>query len=245
MFAELQFEDIIFGIFPIIGGEMRYAYDSWTKNSVGDIIEMLMQMLEVSFTFHILPLSLKVKSKGPYIYSWLEYCPSCEYYISWSLSQNFQIHLRCFQDAFRDNFVVQWHPESLGTMKISFTRPRVYLIDFENAIQFPAGCPDNERVSMGLPLGGSATDPEKYGRPHAPEFASGIAYSPFKLDIWQLGISFSDFKVGHSFRNFFLLSCLMPRSLFRAPFPQSTISWRVWLILTLDIVWTQRRPSTD
>ena len=69
MFAELQFEDIIFGIFPIIGGEMRYAYDSWTKNSVGDIIEMLMQMLEVSFTFHVLPLSLTVKSKGPYIYS--------------------------------------------------------------------------------------------------------------------------------------------------------------------------------
>jgi hypothetical protein len=57
MFQEFQFEDIIFGIFPKVGGEMKYAYRYWAKNSVGDIIEMLMQMLEVSFTFHIMPLS--------------------------------------------------------------------------------------------------------------------------------------------------------------------------------------------
>ena len=89
-------------------------------------------------------------------------------------------------------------------MKISFTRPRVYLIDFEVAIQFPAECPDSECVSMGLPLGGSFdfAHPEKYARRHAPEFASGMAYSPFKLDVWQLGISFSDFKVRHSFHIF-------------------------------------------
>ena len=60
--------------------------------------------------------------------------------------------------------------------------------------------PESERVSMGLPLGGSLTmEPENCARPHAPEFASGIGYSPFKLDVWQLGISFSDFKVIHSF----------------------------------------------
>ena len=106
------------------------------------------------------------------------------------------------QDAFRDNFVIQWHPESLRTMKISFTRPRVYLIDFEVAIQFPSECPETERLSMGLPLGGSFTNPEKYARPHAPECAPGMAYSPFKLDVWQLGISFTDFKVRHSFHIF-------------------------------------------
>ena len=110
----------------------------------------------------------------------------------------------CFQDAFRDNFVIQWHPESLRTMKISFTRPRVYLIDFEVAIQFPEEFPESERISMGLPVGGSFTGPEHYARPHAPEFASGIAYSPFKLDVWQLAISFSDFKVRLS-----LLCCLL------------------------------------
>ena len=57
MFAEFQFEDIIFGIFPKVGEEMTCMYGYWAKNSVGDIIEMLMQMLEVSFTFHVLPLS--------------------------------------------------------------------------------------------------------------------------------------------------------------------------------------------
>ena len=57
MFAESQFEDIIFGIFPKVGGGIVDAYDCWTKNSVGDIIEMLMQMLEVKFIFPVLPLS--------------------------------------------------------------------------------------------------------------------------------------------------------------------------------------------
>ena len=58
MFQEFQFEDIIFGIFPKVGGELLSAYGLWAKNSVGDIIEMLMQMLEVRFTFHIMPFSL-------------------------------------------------------------------------------------------------------------------------------------------------------------------------------------------
>ena len=74
-------------------------------------------------------------------------------------------------------------------MKVSISRPRVYLIDFETAVQFPSGCPLTECVSVGFPVA------EKYARPHAPEFASGKAYNPFKLDVWQLGISFSHFKV--------------------------------------------------
>ena len=94
-------------------------------------------------------------------------------------------------------------------MKVSFTRPRVYLIDFEVAIQFPAECPESERVSIGPPLGGSFTEPEHYSRRHAPEFASGIAYSPFKLDVWQLGISFSDFKARHSFHIFAPLTLIL------------------------------------
>jgi len=48
MFAEFQFEDIVFGIFPKVGGDMSLAYDYWAKNSVGDIVEILMQMLEVT-----------------------------------------------------------------------------------------------------------------------------------------------------------------------------------------------------
>jgi len=135
---------------------MKCAFGYWPKNSVGDIIEMLMQMLEALTFIHDLNIA--------------------------------------HRDAFHDNFVIQWHPESLRTMKISFTRPRVYLIDFEVSMQFPAECPEAERVSIGFPLGGSFTEPEHYARCHAPEFATGIAYCPFKLDVWQLGISFSDFK---------------------------------------------------
>ena len=74
-------------------------------------------------------------------------------------------------------------------MKISISRPRVYLIDFETAVQFPAGCPSIECVSVGYPV------TENYSRPCAPELASGKAYNPFKLDVWQLGNSFSALKV--------------------------------------------------
>ncbi|KAF8815276.1 hypothetical protein BYT27DRAFT_6735503 [Phlegmacium glaucopus] len=156
MLAEFEWEDIIFGIFPKVGGTVEYAYDFWPKNSVGDIIEMLMQMLEALSFIH----DLKIAHR----------------------------------DAFRDNFVIQWHPESLATMKISPSRPRVYLIDFEVAIQFSPECPIDQCIMTGYPLGGSFTELEMYGRPHAPEFASGKAYSPFKLDVWQLGKSFEGFK---------------------------------------------------
>lgn len=50
MFGEFLFEDLVFGIFPKVGGTMIEAYDSWTKNSVGGIIDMVMQMLEVRLT---------------------------------------------------------------------------------------------------------------------------------------------------------------------------------------------------
>jgi len=48
MFAEFEFEDIVFGVFPKVGSEVLLAYGSWARNSVGDVVEMLVQMLEVS-----------------------------------------------------------------------------------------------------------------------------------------------------------------------------------------------------
>ena len=61
MFMEFQFEDIVFGIFPKVGGSMSYAYGYWPNNSVGDIIDMLMQMLEVSLTLDMSsPISLNL-----------------------------------------------------------------------------------------------------------------------------------------------------------------------------------------
>ena len=80
-------------------------------------------------------------------------------------------------------------------MKISPSRPRVYLIDFEVAIEFPAECPVEERLTVGYPLGGSFPELSMYCAPCPPEWASGKPYSPFKLDVWQLGTSLSNFKV--------------------------------------------------
>ncbi|KAF8056910.1 kinase-like domain-containing protein [Lyophyllum atratum] len=156
MFSEFQFEDIIFGLFPRVGSTMEESIDGWAKNSVGDIVDMIMQMLEALAFIHELNIA--------------------------------------HRDAFYDNFLVQWQPESLLTMKISPSRPRVYLIDFEVAVAFPLECAAEERVSTGYPFSGSMSDPERYARPLAPEITSGKPYNPFKLDVWQLGISLSNFK---------------------------------------------------
>ena len=58
MFMELQFEDIIFGIFPLVGAEMTYLFGYKPNNSVGDIIDILLQMLEVSVTQPEISLSI-------------------------------------------------------------------------------------------------------------------------------------------------------------------------------------------
>ena len=75
------------------------------------------------------------------------------------------------------------------------SRPRVYLIDFEVAVDFPEDCPIDQRVCLGIPNDGSLTNPEKYARQRPPEVESGMPYDPFKLDVWQLGASFADFTV--------------------------------------------------
>ena len=96
------------------------------------------------------------------------------------------------KDAFRSNFLVQWHPESLLAGTVSASKPRVYIIDFELAVQFPAECPSGERLCTGVPCGGSMTDPTAYCRPRIPEMlAEDIPYDPFKLDVWQIGSDFS------------------------------------------------------
>ncbi|RDX46982.1 hypothetical protein OH76DRAFT_1485034 [Lentinus brumalis] len=80
-------------------------------------------------------------------------------------------------DAFKDKFLVKFWPESLENNRTAITRPRVYLSDFETA------------VCVGLPSG----DPfslENYGKPKPPELMPEQPYDPFKLDVWQLAISF-------------------------------------------------------
>ncbi|KIJ97775.1 hypothetical protein K443DRAFT_9653 [Laccaria amethystina LaAM-08-1] len=156
MFSEFQLDDVVFGFFPKVGASMLDIYYFWARNSVGDIVYMLMQMLEALAFIH----DLKIAHR----------------------------------DAFRDNFVVEWQPDTLATMKIAPSHPRVYLIDFEVAVMFPPECPADECISLGLPLGGSFTDSEKYTRPCPPEVENGKPYSPFKLDVWQVAMSFTEVR---------------------------------------------------
>jgi hypothetical protein len=53
MFTEFYFDDIVFGIFPKVGTTMEDAYGFWAKNSVGDIIDMLIEESEVILGSHI------------------------------------------------------------------------------------------------------------------------------------------------------------------------------------------------
>ena len=50
-----------------------------------------------------------------------------------------------------ENFLVEWLPESINE-RSSMTRPRVYIIDFETAVQFPENSLESERVCSGLPI---------------------------------------------------------------------------------------------
>lgn len=47
MFEELSIDDVTFGVFPKAGYPLVYAYGLWAKNSVGDVLDMIMQALEV------------------------------------------------------------------------------------------------------------------------------------------------------------------------------------------------------
>ncbi|KAI0332650.1 hypothetical protein GY45DRAFT_1246336 [Cubamyces sp. BRFM 1775] len=149
------FEDITFGICPMVGSRVEEAYGYWAKISVGDVVKMLLQCLER--VIH----SAKIAHR----------------------------------DAYKDNFLVQWHPESLLTGYPSSSHPRVYLTDFETAISFPNGTPISECLTSGIPMGSSFPDDvSRYKRPITPDVGAGQPYDPFKLDVWQLAMSFKNFR---------------------------------------------------
>ena len=81
-------------------------------------------------------------------------------------------------------------------MRVTVTRPRVHLIDFEVAISFEPDRPVSERMCTGCLVGGSFSKPDSvYARPKIPKMENGTPWDPFKLDVMQLGISIQDFGV--------------------------------------------------
>ncbi|KAI0636473.1 hypothetical protein C8Q77DRAFT_504339 [Trametes polyzona] len=92
-------------------------------------------------------------------------------------------HAYDIKDADNSNFLVQWHPESLVKMKVPVARPRVYVNDFEYAVQLPPGA----TLASLHPVPG-------YMRGVAPEVRSEKPHDPFKQDVWSLANSFTSYK---------------------------------------------------
>jgi hypothetical protein len=68
-------------------------------------------------------------------------------------------------------------------------RPRVYMIDFETAVEFdPDTLPEN-RLCKDLPL-----PADQYRRQRPDELTRDtLLYCPFNLDIWQFGYDLANF----------------------------------------------------
>lgn len=93
---------------------------------------------------------------------------------------------------FVDNFLLEWHPESLRLR--GSTRPRVYIIDFETAIDFDADAALHDCLTQDWPF-----PKESYERPLPPELEGDAPYCPFKLDVWQFAYGLRCFRVSSLF----------------------------------------------
>ncbi|TRM60615.1 hypothetical protein BD626DRAFT_460993 [Schizophyllum amplum] len=150
---EINVGHMTLGVFPRVSQSLDWVYSETPQNSVGDVLDMVLQALEGLSFIHSLGIA--------------------------------------HRDAFKSNFLVQFYPESLTAGVVPAHKPRVYLIDFEQAVRFPADCTSSERVCTGPPYSGSIK--QRYNRNCIPEMLSGEPYDPFKLDVWQLGNSLADF----------------------------------------------------
>ena len=57
LWGEAQFDDMTFSISPYVASNMDECYGCWAQNSVGDIVDMILQALEVG-TYLIIDLFL-------------------------------------------------------------------------------------------------------------------------------------------------------------------------------------------
>lgn len=152
---EILYEDVLLGIYPMLGWNMRLAMTSLFANSVEDIMYLILQALEAVSFIHGLGIA--------------------------------------HRDVFLNNFLVEWVPHTLiagSTRRPTSTRPRLYLIDFEFAVDFPADSLPEDRLLTDFPVSFDV-----YGQIPAPELLEKeLSYCPFRLDIWQLGKGLAFFK---------------------------------------------------
>lgn len=99
------------------------------------------------------------------------------------------------QDAFPDNFMVEWMPTSLSnTEPPQAVQPKVWLFDFDTAIAFPPTTSYEECMCVGLPFPDLPLD--KYLRPAPPPVLAGQLYNALQLDLWQFTSRLPEIQVG-------------------------------------------------
>lgn len=65
LWREVAYEDMTFIVSPYVGHSMDDCYGAWAKNSVGDIVDMILQALEVSLEcLHSSRSMTRVPSRG-------------------------------------------------------------------------------------------------------------------------------------------------------------------------------------
>lgn len=71
MIEEVWIGHLVFGVFPFVGATMTDAWDNWPQNSVGDVLDMFIQALEVdtlyNLSLHILKLLSCVRALHLYM----------------------------------------------------------------------------------------------------------------------------------------------------------------------------------
>ena len=188
---EIIFEDIVIGVFPKIMHYLGEATYGSYMTSVEDLLHMVLQAFEVRSLFRSDSAPKLSSHKGiAYLHrNLIAHRVTIIYF-----AINIISHSNAIQDVFMENFLVEWLPESINE-RSSMTRPRVYIIDFETAVEFPENSLESERVCSSLPF-----PKEVYSRPVVPEAENGEAYCPFRMDVWQFGTELQDnIKVSHFF----------------------------------------------
>nr|VWP02356.1 N/A [Ganoderma boninense] len=106
---------------------------------------------------------------------------SCsEMYGGWaksSVRDVLEMIIQCLEDVFKDNFVIQWLPETLrAERELTASRPRVYMIGFDLAVSFPEDSPPEEHSTIPAvdKVLESLTDPDPATRPTAYEAMTAL-----------------------------------------------------------------------
>ncbi|EJD43938.1 hypothetical protein AURDEDRAFT_166993 [Auricularia subglabra TFB-10046 SS5] len=196
MIAELEKDDIVFGIFPLMWDEaMRWP---WFE-TVRQLLDALEQVLEV---LRRCPVAGLIRSSFgrvlPIFISGLSHTGSVKYvhYDTPWLKRSFYKDF-AFTEVF-SNYGRGWDFEKTPRVPSCTLIPHVfrsrcpdmrYMInDFELSVQFAPESDLETRLVSGVPIARYGGTAEQYGKHLPPEALLDIPYCPFKADMYQVGM---------------------------------------------------------